>query len=72
MRSVSYGTPDNQDQVMAFYKKALGRYGDVITCQGNTAVGTPVATSEGLTCADDKGGKGADRPGRLWLRTRAA
>jgi hypothetical protein len=32
----------------------LGRYGDVITCQGNAPVGTPVATAEGLTCADDK------------------
>jgi hypothetical protein len=26
----------------------------VITCQGNTPVGTPTTTSEGLTCADDK------------------
>lgn len=55
VRAVSYATPDKQDQVLAFYKKALSRYGDVITCQGNTPVGTPVATSEGLTCADDKG-----------------
>jgi hypothetical protein len=56
VRAVSYSTADKQDQVVAFYKKALGRYGDVITCQGNTPVGTPTATSEGLTCADDKGG----------------
>jgi hypothetical protein len=55
VRAVSYGTPDTQDQVAAFYKKALGRYGDVITCQGNSPVGAPAATSEGLTCADDKG-----------------
>ena len=55
VRAVSYGTPDKQEQVLAFYKKALGRYGDVITCQGNTPVGSPAATSEGLTCADDKG-----------------
>jgi hypothetical protein len=56
VRAVSYGTSDTPDQVTAFYKKALGRYGDVITCQGNSPVGTPTATSEGLTCADDKGG----------------
>ena len=55
VRAVSYSTSDNQDQVLAFYKKALTRYGDVITCQGNTPVGTPVTTTEGLTCADDKG-----------------
>jgi len=54
VRAVSYETPDKKDQVVAFYKKALSRYGDVIVCQGNTPVGTPTATSEGLTCADDK------------------
>src|SRR5580692_12969476 len=54
VRAVNYATPDGQDKVTGFYKKALGRYGDVITCQGNAPVGTPVATAEGLTCADDK------------------
>ena len=53
--AVSYATSRQQDKVLAFYKKALGRYGDVITCQGNTPVGTPTTTSEGLSCADDKG-----------------
>jgi hypothetical protein len=57
IRAVSYGTPDKRDQVVAFYKKALGRYGDVITCQGNSTVGTPAATSEGLTCDDNSRGK---------------
>lgn len=55
VRAVSYGTLDKPEQVTAFYKKALGRYGDVITCQGNSAVGTPIATSEGLTCSEDHG-----------------
>jgi hypothetical protein len=55
VRAVSYATPDSQDKVTAFYKKALGRYGDVITCLGTTPVGTPATTSEGLTCANDKG-----------------
>jgi len=54
VRAVSYSTADSQDKVTAFYKKALGRYGDVITCQGHSPVGTPATTSEGLTCADDK------------------
>ena len=53
VRAVSYGTADTQDQVAAFYKKALGRYGDVITCQGHSAVGTPTVTSQGLNCSDD-------------------
>jgi hypothetical protein len=53
VRAVSYGTPDTQAQVTAFYKKALGRYGDVITCQGHSAVGSPTTTTDGLTCSDD-------------------
>jgi hypothetical protein len=53
VRAVNYATVDSQDKVTAFYKKALGRYGDVITCQGNAPVGTPVSTSEGLTCSDN-------------------
>jgi hypothetical protein len=56
VRAVSYGTSDSRDQVMAFYKKALGRYGDVIVCQGHMPVGT-ATTSEGLTCADDGNSK---------------
>ena len=53
VKVVNYSTADSQDKVVAFYKKALGRYGDVITCQDNAPVGTPTTTSEGLTCADN-------------------
>ena len=52
VRAVSYSSTDSQDKVAAFYKKALGRYGDVLTCQGNAPVGTPTATAEGLNCSD--------------------
>ncbi len=55
VRVVNYSAPDSQDKVTAFYKKALGRYGDVVECQDNAPVGTPTVTSEGLTCADDSG-----------------
>lgn len=58
VKAVNYATPDNQNQVEDFYKKALSRYGDVIVCQHDAPVGKPAATSEGLTC-DDHGGKGA-------------
>lgn len=53
VKAVSYQTPDSDEKVTAFYKKALGRYGNVITCQGNAPVGTPAMTTEGLSCADD-------------------
>ena len=53
VRAVSYETPDSQEKVTAFYKKAMARYGDVLTCQDKSPVGTPTTTSEGLSCADD-------------------
>jgi hypothetical protein len=52
VRAVSYSTTDSQDKVVAFYKKALARYGDVLTCQGDAPVGTPTVTAEGLSCSD--------------------
>ncbi|MGD0800171.1 MAG: hypothetical protein ABR906_02530 [Terracidiphilus sp.] len=54
VRAVSYESSDSQDKVKDFYKKALGRYGDVVTCLGNAPVGAPAKTAEGLTCSDDK------------------
>lgn len=53
IRVVSYDTADDQDKVLAFYKKALARYGDVLTCKGNAPVGTPTITAEGLSCSDE-------------------
>jgi hypothetical protein len=53
VKVVSYQTPDSEDKVTAFYKKALGRYGNVITCRDNSPVGTPANTTEGLSCTDD-------------------
>src|ERR1700744_5727347 len=54
VKAAGYRTPDSPDQVKAFYRKALGRYGDVIECQNDKAVGTPTRTSEGLTCDNEK------------------
>jgi hypothetical protein len=55
VKAASFQTPDSQDKVLAFYRKDLAqRYGDVIECRGNSAVGTPARTSQGLTCDDQK------------------
>jgi hypothetical protein len=54
VKAASYRTADSPDQVTAFYRKALGRYGDVIQCQNDKPVGTPTRTSEGLTCDNEK------------------
>lgn len=48
----SYSTGDSQDKVEAFYRKALGSYGDVIACRNDAPVGTETKTREGLTCSD--------------------
>jgi hypothetical protein len=53
VRAVSYATTDDADKVAEFYKKALGRYGDVLTCKNKQPVGTPTVTAEGLTCEDN-------------------
>ena len=53
VKAVSYATTDPADKVAEFYKKALARYGDVLTCHNKQPLGTPTVTSEGLTCADD-------------------
>jgi hypothetical protein len=60
-----YATPDNRDQVLAFYRKALSEYGRVIECAGNKSVSIPAATPEGLTC-DKPGGQG--NPENLTLK----
>jgi hypothetical protein len=54
VKAASYRTLDSPDQVTAFYRKALERYGDVIQCQNNKATGTPTHTAEGLTCDNEK------------------
>jgi hypothetical protein len=54
VKAVSYRTTDSPEQVAAFYRKALGRYGDVIQCSNNKPVGTPARTAEGLGCDNEK------------------
>lgn len=53
VKVVTYQTTDAHDKVLAFYKNAMGRFGDVLTCDGNRPVGSPTVTSEGLTCSED-------------------
>jgi hypothetical protein len=56
LKVVKYHSSDSSDQVLAFYRKALGRYGDVIQCSGQNPVGSPTMTHEGLTCSDSEHG----------------
>jgi hypothetical protein len=68
VKVVNYQTSDSADKVLAFYQKALGRYGDVIRCKGQDPVGTPTMTHEGLTCSDANGHTHVDVSGNLSLK----
>lgn len=67
-----YTTTDGRDQVISFYRKALSEYGGVIECAGDTAVGTPATTGEGLNCDHSDHGdnsmRGAFNSGDLELK----
>ncbi|MHB1936479.1 MAG: hypothetical protein ACYCOR_07820 [Acidobacteriaceae bacterium] len=53
VKAVEYRSNDPEFKVVAFYKKAMASYGDVLTCKDKTPVGQPVATGQGLTCANN-------------------
>jgi len=54
VKVVKYRTSDPRDKVVAFYRKALGQFGTVIACDGNSPVGKPTVTDQGLTCYDNE------------------
>ncbi|HUZ95196.1 MAG TPA: hypothetical protein VMU57_09815 [Edaphobacter sp.] len=60
VKAASYQTIDSSDKVEAFYRKALGVYGDVIECANDKSVGEPTRTTEGLTCDNDNKHVGID------------
>jgi hypothetical protein len=71
VKAASYRTQDSPDEVTAFYRKALARYGDVVQCQNDKPVGTPTRTTEGLSCDNDKGNHvyvNDDESGKLELK----
>lgn len=54
VKAISYRTPDSPDKVIAFYRKSMAHYGDVIECKDYRPVGSPTRTAECLTCEDEK------------------
>ena len=53
VKAVEYRSDDSEDKIIAFYKNAMSEYGGVLTCKDKIAIGTPVKTANGLTCAQD-------------------
>ena len=53
VKALSYKTTDTPEKVMTFYRKDMARYGVVILCRDNRAVGKPDRTQDGLSCEHD-------------------
>jgi hypothetical protein len=71
VKVVNYTSPDSQDKVVEFYRKALGAYGDVIECRGNKPVGSRAITNEGLSCSDTDSSHGNFQTGDHGLQLKA-
>ena len=52
VKAIGYQSNDPEDKLVTFYKNAMARYGDVLTCKDKIALGQPTETSQGLTCAN--------------------
>ncbi|MGC1873120.1 MAG: hypothetical protein WA700_19355 [Acidobacteriaceae bacterium] len=55
VKAASYVTPDSPAQILAFYRKPLSHYGQVLECDHGKPVGSLTVTRTGLTCSDDAG-----------------
>ena len=51
-----YATTESADQVLAFYRKPLSRYGEVLECNHGQPIGALTVTHSGLTCSEQKEG----------------
>ena len=57
LKAASFVTTDSPDRVLAFYRKPLAKFGEVLECDHGKPVGTLKVTKSGLTCGDRKNGK---------------
>jgi hypothetical protein len=55
VKAASYVTSDSPAQILAFYRKPLSHYGQVLECDHGKPVGSITQTPAGLTCSDDPG-----------------
>ncbi|HZD45813.1 MAG TPA: hypothetical protein VE109_07005 [Acidobacteriaceae bacterium] len=56
VKAVSFVTTDSPEHVLGFYRKPLGKYGEVLECDHGQPVGRVTVTKSGLTCGDRKSG----------------
>lgn len=56
LQVASFVTTDSPEQVLAFYRKPLTKYGEVLECSHGKPVGRLAVTKSGLTCGDHANG----------------
>jgi hypothetical protein len=56
LKAANYVSSDSPDRILAFYRKPLSRYGDVLECEHGKPVGAHTTTRSGLTCSDEQDG----------------
>ena len=56
LQVASFVTTDSPGQVLAFYRKPLAKYGEVLECNHGKPVGRLTTTKSGLTCGDHANG----------------
>lgn len=56
LKAASFVTTDSPDRVLAFYRKPLAKFGEVLECDHGKPVGSLTVTKSGLTCGNGKSG----------------
>jgi hypothetical protein len=56
IKAATFVTTDSPDRVLAFYRKPLAKFGEVLECDHGKPVGSLKVTRSGLTCGDHNGG----------------
>jgi len=56
VKAAGFQTSDQPDKVLAFYRKDLARYGDVIECKGDSPVGAGSETHQHIVSIEAKNG----------------
>jgi hypothetical protein len=56
LKVAAYVSVDSPEKILAFYRKPLSKFGEVLECNHGKPVGAMTVTRSGLTCSDQKGG----------------
>jgi hypothetical protein len=56
LKAANYVSSDSPARILAFYRRPLSRYGEVLECDHGKAVGSHTVTRNGLTCFDEHDG----------------